>query len=81
MVEHLNKENLIFFNNFDGFFLFEGIHQRFKPLASTYCRPGTEIVSLGPMFLDDREWNRSIVGFTTDNWISTCTLKSTGSWR
>ena len=69
MAEHLNKENLkMVFNYFDGYFLFEGIQQRFEVLASRYCRRGTEIVSLGHMYFDSCVlwiWNSRIVVFTT----------------
>jgi hypothetical protein len=68
MAEHLNKEHLkMFFNNFDGFFLYEGIQLTFERLANTYCRPGTQIVSLGLMFFSDVEWSVRIVDFMTSD--------------
>ena len=92
MAEHLNNENLkMFFNNFDGYFLFECIQQRFEVLASRYCRRGTEIVSLGHMFfliivngiaglLLLQLANLTCRGHVMrDNWISMCTLNCTGS--
>ena len=66
MAEHLNQRNLkMFFNNFDGSFLFEGIQQEFEILASRYCRRGTVIVSLERMFFHSSEWNSRIVVFRT----------------
>jgi hypothetical protein len=81
MVHHLSQPNLkMFFNNFNGLMLYDGIQQIVEEMVNEHCLIDTKIVSLGPMHFDDNVWTKRQFNHTVKlhelSWMAhSCVIK------